>query len=254
MVSKNRLNFLRFVKLFHKLGIFTGILSLTFERFKNTVKRSRPLECYSFIFVSSVITYITIWHIRTLLELSDPILVLVTSLQMCSKILNWTVLLICLTTNRQRIRKLVNDGLEIEQDLRNHFYSKPWNLYLILVIYFKDIIYLIGNTYFIISTRWNDGMIFYCYRIVSAACWCISVGFTENLKIICYFRVSHLLGVLNYNLKLLNRNGAINIESIRKISQMYERLLTFAENIRQLLKFRTTTVLLNALIVASTEV
>jgi hypothetical protein len=254
MVSKNRLNFLRFVNFFHKLGIFTGILSFTFDGLKNIVKRSRPLECYGFIFVSSVITYITIWCIRSLLTLSDPMLVLVTSFQMCSKILNWTVLLICVANNRQRIVKLVNDGLEIEWDLRNLFYSKPWNLYLIFVIYFKDIIYLIGNTYFNVSTRWNDGMIFYCYKIVSAVCWCISVGFTENLKIICYFRVSHLLGVLNHNLKLLNRNGAINIESVRKISKMYERLLIFAENIRQLLKFRTTTVLLNALIVASTEV
>jgi hypothetical protein len=252
MSSKNLRKFNIFVKVLHKFGMLFGILSFTFDGLENRVKRSRPLECYSFLLILSVILFIAIWHIRALFVLSDPILVLLTSLQMCSKILNWTVLLICLISNRQRIVKLVNDGLEIEQDFRNHFYSKPWNLYLIFVIYFKDIIYLIGNTYFIISTRWNDGMLFYCYRIVSVIFLCISVGFSENLKIICYFHVSHLLWVLNKSLS--RERTPINIVSIRKISSMYERLLSFAEDISKLSKFCTTTVLLNSLITTSAQV
>jgi hypothetical protein len=252
MSSKNRRIFNIFVKVLHKLGMLFGILSFTFDGLENRVKRSRPLECYSFLLILSVITFIAIWHIRALFVLSDPILVLVTSLQMCSKILNWIVLLICLTSNRQRIVKLVNDGLKIEQDFRNHYYSKPWNLYLIFVIYFKDIIYLIGNIYYIISIRWNDGMLFYYYRIVSVIFLCISVGFSENLKTICYFHVSYLLGLLNKSLS--RKRGTINIESIRKISKMYERLLSFAEDISKLSKFCTTTVLLNSLIITSAQV
>jgi hypothetical protein len=190
-------------------------------------------------------------HIKLFVTVTDFLLGVVASLQLFFFVLNWIVLLICLIIDRQKIIDLVNDGLKIEQDFRNHYYSKPWNLYLILVIFLKDIIYAAGYTYFNISARRNDGILFYYYRIVSAPILCFSIGFTENLKVIAYFHVSHLLGVLN---KSLCQKRRINIESIREISEMCERLLTFADKISKILKYRTTTVLLNSLIITSTEV
>jgi hypothetical protein len=147
--------------------------------------------------------------------------------------------------------KLVNDGLKIERDFKI-YPTKPWNLYLILAVFFKDIIYLTGYTYFTISARRADETYFYYYRIVSAVVYSISFRVVENLKIIAYYHVSHLLGVLNKSLS--RKRGTINIESIREISKMYERLLAFAENISKLLRFHTTMVLIHCLILTSTEV
>jgi hypothetical protein len=167
-------------------------------------------------------------------------------------ILNWSVLLVCLVGNRERIIKLINDGLKIEEDFKKIYATNPWNLYLILAIYFKDIIYLTGYTYFTISARRTDETYFYYYRIVSAVIYSISFGVVENLKIIADYHVSHLLGILNKSLS--RKRKTINLESIKEISKMYERLLDFTENISKLLKYRTTMVLTHCLILTSTEV
>ncbi len=252
MFPKNRRKFSRFVNFFHKLGIIVGILSFTFDRLGNRVKRSRTLECYSFLLISSWVILRIIIHIKLFVTVTDFLLGVVASLQLFFFVLNWIVLLITLTSNRQKIVDLVNDGLKIEQDFRNHYYSKSWNHNMVLAIFLKDIIYAAGYTYFNISARRNDGIFFYYYRIVSATILCFSIGFTENLKIICSFHVSHLLGVLNKSLS--RKRTTINIESIQEISKMYERLLVFADKISKISKFRTTMVLINSLIITSTEV
>jgi hypothetical protein len=229
-----------------------GILTFTFDGLRNSVRRLRALECYSFLIISSLITYIAIVYCNDLFLISDGMLRVVNLIEMFSKILNWSVLLICLASNKRRIRKLVNDGLKIEHDFRHHYYLKPWNLYLIMVICFKDIIYLIGNTYFNVSISKNEKTFFFCYRVVSGVFLFISAGFVENVKIICHFHVSHLLGILNKTLSRKRCN--INVETIREISKMYDRLLSFAEDTSKLLEYRTTMVLVCCLIVTSAEV
>jgi hypothetical protein len=191
-------------------------------------------------------------YIRTSSAISDPMLGVVNLMQLFFLILNWIVLLICLVSNRQRIVGLVNDGLQIEEDFSKIYRSKPWNLFLIIVICFKDIIYVLGNLYFNISTKKKYGYVLYYFRIVSGVFFAISVGFVENLKIIAHYHVSHLLGVLNNSLS--RKRGTLTVETIREISQMYEKLLAFAENICLLLKFRTTIVLMSSVILISTEV
>ncbi len=123
---------------------------------------------------------------------------------------------------------------------------------LYFLIFSKDIIQLIGHIYFTISSKRDDGELFHCYKIVSAVIFSVSLGFAENLKIISQFRVSHLLGVLNKSLSRAKRTN--NTESIRKVSGMYERLFTFAEKICKLLRFRMSAILIQFLIVTSTEV
>jgi hypothetical protein len=252
MSSKNRRKFSRFVKVLHKLGIFTGILTFTFDKFGNRVKRSKTLECYSFFFILLMISFVAILFIKASFLISDVVLSVVNWLQMFSQIVNWIVTLITLVCNRQRIVELVNGGLKIEEDFRHQYSLKPWDSHFIFLFYIKDIIFTTGNIYFLISARRNFGFFFYCYGIVSSVIIGISVVFLENLKIISFFHVSHLLGVLNKSLS--RKRGTVDVESIRKISKMYERLLTLAENISKLLKIRTTIVLVCCLITTSTEV
>jgi hypothetical protein len=158
-------------------------------------------------------------------------------------------------SNRKAIVDLVNDGLKIEQDFRRKYYSKPWNLHFIFWIFLKDIIYLTGHTYFTVLAKRNDGLLFHWYRIISAVIFSISLGLVENFKIISLFHVSYLLAILNKSLMFMGRGKkTISFESIREISEMYDRLLIFSENICKLLRYRTTMVLINALIMISTEV
>jgi hypothetical protein len=146
----------------------------------------------------------------------------------------------------------VNDGLKIEKDFRRNYSSAPWNLKLLYIMFSKDIIYCIGHTYFAISSKRDDGALYHFYKGVSIFICSISLGFVENLKIISLSRVSHLLGVLN---KSLSRGKRINnTESTKEISEMYGRLLTFAENICKLWRFRMTSTLIQFLIMTSTEV
>ncbi len=255
MSSINRLIFSILSKVFYGVGIFAGVLSFSFDRLKNTVKRSRALECYSFLFISYQIIDMTIIYIRISFIISDDVLWVANFLQLFSIVLNMVVLLICLMRNRQTIVDLVNDGLKIQQIFRKNYSSKPWNLYFIFLIFSKDIIQLIGHTYFAILAKRNSGNLYHCYKIVSAVIFSVSLGFAENLKIISLFRVSHLLGALNKSLMFIGRGTKTsNTESIREISEIYERLLTFAENICKALRFRTSTVLIQFLIMTSTEV
>jgi hypothetical protein len=252
MSLKIRLSFSRFMKVLHKLGMVAAILSFTFDGQENRVKRSRRLECYSFLLISGRIIFTVIMYVRFSLTFTDVVLGVVTFLQMIFIFLNWSVLLMCLTSNRQRIVELVNDGLKIERDFRIKYYPTSWNFYLIFVIYFKDIFYVAGRIYYLVSENGNNGFFLYYLRIVSIIIFSFTLAFVENFKIIAHYHVSHLLGVLN---KLLSRKRCnINIESIREISKMYERLLIFTENISKLLKFRTATVLISSLIITSTEV
>jgi hypothetical protein len=252
MSSINRLIFSILVKIFYGLGIFVGVLPFSFDRLKNSVKRSRALECYSFLFISYQIIYMTTMYMRTSFIISDEILFVANFLQLFSIVLNLMVLLICLVGNRKAIVDLVNDGLKIEQDFRNKFYSKPWNLNFIFLIFSKDIIQLIGHTYFSISAKRNSGNLYHYYKIVSAVTYLFSLGFLENLKIVLLFHVSHLLGMLNKSLSRAKRTN--NTESIREISEMYDRLLIFAEKICKILRFRMTTTLIQFLVMTSTEV
>jgi hypothetical protein len=234
-----------------------GILPFSFDRLKNTVKRSRALECYSFLYISVKIIYVATYYIRVFIyslhhKKSDGVLLAAIILQSFSVVLNLIMLLICLVSNRQAIVDLVNDGLKIEQDFQKKCHLRPWNLKFYFMIFSKDIIYIIGHTYFAIFAKRNDGELFHCFKIVLTVIYSISTLFAENLKIISLFRVSHLLGRLNKSLSQAKRTG--NTESIQEISKMYDRLLTFAENICKLLRFRTTTTLIQFLVMISTEV
>jgi hypothetical protein len=141
---------------------------------------------------------------------------------------------------------------KIEKDFRDNCPSESWNFKFLFTMFFKDIIYIIGHTYFAISAKRDDGELFHCYQVVSIFICSVSTGFVENLKIISLFRVSHLLGILNKSLS--REKMTANIESTKEISEMYERLLTFAENVCKPLRFRTTTILIQFLILTSTEV
>jgi hypothetical protein len=257
MYIKNRLIFSILVRVLYKLGIFAGVLSFSFDKVNHSVRRSRVLECYCFIFIAKQMIFATIFYIRIFIyaqhfKIVDEVLLVVIILQLLSLVLNWVVLLICLISNRQAIVDLVNDGLKIEKDFRSNFTSKPWNFKLLYLMFFKDIIYCMGHTYFAIYAKRDDGELFHFYKIISIFICSVSLGFAENLKIISLFRVSHFLGVLNKSLSRGKMTG--NTESIREISKRYERLLTFAENICKPLRFRTTTILIVFLIVTSTEV
>jgi hypothetical protein len=255
MFLKSQSNFSILVKIFYRFGIFVGVLLFSFDRFKNSIKSSRILECYSFLFISYQIIDMTIMYIRTSFIISDDVVYFVNFLQLFFIILNWMILLICLTSSRQGIVDLVNDGLKIELDFKRKYSSRSWNFHFFSFMFLKDIIQLLGHTYFTISAKRNDGNLYHSYKILSAVTYLFSLGFSENLKIISLFRVSHLLGVLNKSLMFLSREkGTSSTKSIREISEMYERLLTFAEKICKLLRFRTTAVLMLFLVIISTEV
>jgi hypothetical protein len=191
-------------------------------------------------------------YIRTSLTISDIVVFVANFLELLSIFVNWVVLLICLVGNRKAIVDLVNDGLKIEQNFREKFGSKSWNLHLIFWVLSKDIILSIGHTYFAILAKGNFGFYFHFYKIISTVIFHIAYAIVENLKIISLFYVSHLLGVLNNNLSRGKRTG--DTESIREISEMYERLLIFSENICKVWRFHTTTVLIQILSMTSTEV
>jgi hypothetical protein len=255
MCLKYRIRTSILVKVFYKLGIFVGILPFSFDRLKNTVERSRALECYSFFIIQYITIYMSIMYIRTSFIISDVVVIVANFLQLFSVVLNWMVLLICLINNRKTIVDLVNDGLRIEQDFRKKYSSRPWNLYFIFLMFLKDVIFFTGHTYFVISAKRNSGFYFHCYRIISSVIYNIALVIVENLKIISLFYVSHLLRVLNNNLASLSRGKRTNnTVSIREISEMYDRLLIYSENMCKLWRFHMATVLIQILVMTSTEV
>jgi hypothetical protein len=128
MFSNNRLIFSILSKVFYGLGIFVGVLSFSFDRSKNSVKRSRALECYSFLFISYQIIDMTIIYIRVSFSTSNVVILVAIFLQLFSIVLSMFVLLICLISSRQAIVDLVNDGLRIELEFGDKYSSRPWNL------------------------------------------------------------------------------------------------------------------------------
>ncbi len=133
MASKAQLKFYKLAKVLHKIGIFLGVLTFTFDGKRNVVKRSRVLEVYNclltlLITVSLLIAYAEMCKdVATDTNIDDNAhLIFFVSyiIQVSTFLAILTTLLICLVSNRQAIVDLVNDGLKIEQEFRRSYKLK----------------------------------------------------------------------------------------------------------------------------------
>jgi hypothetical protein len=167
--------------------------------------------------------------------------------------------LICLVSNRQAIVDLINDGLEIEQEFRRSYNVKAWKpAKLLLIINTKDIISLIGRTFFSSTLNSKTAPISHFFAIPNSIIFSMVFCFAENLKIFSFFYLAQLLRTLNDRLELLKRIDRKSVFEVllafEEISKMYEKLLVFAERICKVLKYYTTALVIYALILTSAKV
>jgi hypothetical protein len=268
MVSKAQLRFYKLVKVLHKIGIFLGVLTFTFDGKRSVVRRSRVLEVYNcfmtiLITVALLINYVeicmTIAKATHLDENARIILIVLDIIQPFTIIAVLLTLLICLVTNRQAIVDLVNDGLKTEREFRRSYKVKAWNpVKILIIINSKDIITTIGLMYYSSSLKIENTPISHYYVVPYSMMFRFFFSFVENLKIFSIFYLAHLLRTLNDRFKILKRIDRQSDFEVQQafegISKMYGRLVILAEEICRVLKYHTTAILMYSLTVTTTKV
>lgn len=265
--SGSRSKFHKLVKFLYKLGVFIGVLPFSIDcNVHSVAKRSRVLQLYSILITTSMIIFLTVFHVKSFMDLMDEIsddengrdiLIIVSALEFTGQLIVLVATAMCLVFSGQTIIDLVNEGLKIEHNLSNSKFYNVKKLSMIIVkVGLKDVIYSLGSFGFFILRDEKHGAFLYYYELISTPVYCIVLGYCMNLKAISFYYASYLLSTFNTELiSLLEKHNLTStLQKIKKLARSYERLLTFIESCYELLKINSTVTILSSFAMLTGEV
>lgn len=241
--------FTHLVNVIYGVGLVFGIFSFTYNRLEKIVQEKFYLKIYSILlhFIIFIVNLYNYYDSYLITRSEDFLMAVVMGLHHTSEFLTFFSMVFCLNSNRKKLLKIVNEGLQLSK-----FFVCQFNDFKIFSILFLDtfavVLFPTFSSLFRTAFRaiTNQSMWYFKYFLNSV----VNNVFTlmELLMIASFLYPTSLLDIINRKLmKNLTHDGSLEKDrkEIATVFLIHKRTANLMDDLKKVIELPLTFVLLD---------